>query len=91
MRTAVAETSLMAYADLRKSGTASNQRSVVFARLAGSDEGMTNAELGDSLGLPASTVAGRVNELKKAGKVAVCAVRKCRVTGNTAKAHGVQS
>ena len=89
MKTAMATTSLMAYDDLRKSGKSINQRATAFAYLVAHPEGRTNAELGDSLSLPASTVAGRINELKKAGKVVVLGYRKCSITGNTAKIHGV--
>lgn len=89
MKTEVAETSLQAYSDLRKSGKSSTQRARVFALLLEHPKGMTNAEIGAALGIQASTVAGRVNELKKCGHAAVLGVRKCQVTKNTAKVHGV--
>ena len=45
---------------------------------------MTNKEIQQSTGLEISSVSGRVNDLKKHGKVVVVGKRPCEVTGNTA-------
>ena len=89
MRTAMADTSLGAYRELKSNGTNWRQIHFVLHELGKDPKGRTNAEIGDSLGLPASTVAGRVNDLKKSGAVIELGRRTCSVTGNTAKIHGV--
>ena len=45
---------------------------------------MTNKEIQQSTGLEISSVSGRVNDLKRHGKVVVVGKRPCEVTGNTA-------
>ena len=45
---------------------------------------MTNKEIQQETGLEISSVSGRVNDLKKHGKVVVVGKRPCEVTGNTA-------
>lgn len=89
MKTAVAETSLLVQDSNRRSGRAQRQEDKVYAKLRQYRRGLTNAELGRILSLPASTIAARINRLKKLGLVAVKTRRPCRHTGNTAQVHWV--
>lgn len=79
MKTNVRDTSLEAYytADL------SQQAKSVFNYLH-AHQGMTRREIASGLGIDVSSVAGRINELVKAGSVAENIQRKCSVTGRTA-------
>lgn len=83
----IAQTSLIAREQNRQSA---GQQSVrVLGMLKRWKKGRTNSELASVLKLPASTVAARINDLKKSGAVEVLGTRRCQVTGFTAKIHSV--
>lgn len=75
-----------------QAGSERTQRALVLKTLSRYKSGRTNSEIAAVLGLPASTVAARINHLKspRGGcKVIEAGRRKCRVTGYTAKVHKV--
>lgn len=82
MRTAVADTSIQAYRDLRAVGQLSRQQRVIMAAIKiGNDYSLQ--ELVRLTQLPVNVVSGRVNELKSAQRLVLGMLRKCSVTGRT--------
>ena len=77
-------TSIEAYKKINKDGTVGQQAEEILKFLKSHGEPMTNKEIQQSTGLEISSVSGRVNDLKKHGKVVVVGKRPCEVTGNTA-------
>lgn len=77
-------TSIEAYQKINEDGTVGQQAEEILKFLKFHGEPMTNKEIQQSTGLEISSVSGRVNDLKKHGKVVVVGKRPCEVTGNTA-------
>ncbi len=77
-------TSLEAYQKINDDGTVGQQAEDILTFLKFKGIPMTNKEIQKSTGLEISSVSGRVNDLKKHGKVVVVGKRPCEVTGNTA-------
>jgi Mn-dependent DtxR family transcriptional regulator len=77
-------TSIEAYKKINKDGTVGQQAAEILNFLKFQGIPMTNKEIQQSTGLEISSVSGRVNDLKKHGKVEVVGKRPCEVTGNTA-------
>lgn len=77
-------TSIEAYEKINKDGTVGQQAAEILNFLIGQGSPMTNKEIQQETGLEISSVSGRVNDLKKHGKVEVVGKRPCNVTGNTA-------
>ena len=77
-------TSIEAYKKINKDGTVGQQAAEILNFLKFQGIPMTNKEIQQSTGLEISSVSGRVNDLKKHGKVVVVGKRPCEVTGNTA-------
>lgn len=84
MKTAVAETSLLAYDDLRKTGKLTERQAQVMAVIQpGRDYSLQEISL--LCGLPINIVSGRVNELKNdpLNKLEHADKRKCSLTNHT--------
>lgn len=81
---AIAETSVIAYQDLKDSGALGNQQRLILAAVIPGCR-YTRSELADITGLPINVITGRVNELVKAGRLDDGAPRPCRITKHTAK------
>ena len=77
-------TSLEAYQKINDDGTVGKQADDILTFLKFKGIPMTNKEIQQSTGLEISSVSGRVNDLKRHGKVVVVGKRPCEVTGNTA-------
>ena len=75
-------TSTMVFRNLKESGTTLKQEDQILACLGESmfTEDMTLKEISRLTGLEINAVSGRVNGLKKSGKVKEAQKRKCRVT-----------
>lgn len=82
MKTAVAETSLAAYDELRSTGKLNTRQQQVMAVIQpGRDYSLQ--ELVMLSGLPINCVSGRVKELKDAGQLKHGPKRPCSLTGKT--------
>ena len=86
----IRETSNQAYSDLKSSGTQQTQAELLFDIISGFRYHTTNRTVGYTLqelkklsGLDINAVSGRVNGLKKTGRVVELDKRKCGVTGRT--------
>jgi len=77
-------TSIEAYKQINNNGTVGQQANEILNFLKFKGIPMTNKEIQRSTGLEISSVSGRVNDLKKHGKVVVVGKRPCEITGNTA-------
>jgi len=77
-------TSREAYKKISNDGTVGQQAQHILFLLKFKGVPMTNKEIQKSTGLEISSVSGRVNDLKKHGKVMVVGKRPCEITGNTA-------
>ena len=79
-------TSRLAYKVINENGTRISQSDYIYSIVASIPEkykalGYTLKEISRRTELEINSVAGRVNELKKDGRVKECTKRKCRVTG----------
>lgn len=83
----IAQTSLMAHREAKKPH--GDQRARVLGMLKRFKRGRTNSELAAALKMQPSTVAARINDLKKMGLVEAAEQRHCQITGYTAKVHQV--
>lgn len=83
----VSDTSLMAWLEVEP--TLGEKQQAVYALLRVMPDGMTNAEIGQSLSWPINTVTPRVYELRSFGLVRDNGVRLCKVTGRSAHAWKV--
>lgn len=83
----IAQTSLIAHREAKKPH--GDQRARVLGMLKKFKRGRTNSELAVALKLQPSTVAARINDLKKIGLVEVFDQRHCQITGYKAKVHKV--
>lgn len=81
MRTAVAETSLIAYHGIRRDGTLSKQQAAIMAVIRYKRD-YSLQEIARETGMPINVVSGRVNELKADRWLVEALVkRKCSITG----------
>lgn len=85
MKTAVSQTSFVAYAQEIEPKLGERQQRV-YHLLKHSMGDMTNTEISQALGWPINTVTPRCNELRKMKVVELAQQRTCRVTGRMAKA-----
>lgn len=85
----VAQTSMEAVFGQHAQHSRVRQQGKVYTMLKRWKRGRTNSELAAALRLPASTVAARINALKKSGLVEEWSRRRCTVTGFSAKVHRV--
>jgi hypothetical protein len=88
MHTAVADTSIRAYRNIKKDGTLSKRQKEILAKMAPYPADYSLQELVKLTGLPVNIVSGRVNELRED----LCVVergpaRACKVTGKTIRPH----
>jgi len=76
-------TSTVAYHSLRDSGAAMKQEDKILECVSKSafTDDMTLKEISRLTGLEINAVSGRVNGLKKSGKLKEAQKRRCRVTG----------
>ena len=76
-------TSIEAYETIKKDGTVGEQALKILTLLKFKGVPMTNKEIQKSMdnSIEISSVSGRINDLKKRGKVAVVGKRPCEVTG----------
>lgn len=82
MRTAVAETSIDAYHAIRRDGSLTRQQALVMGVIeAGRDYSLR--EIARLTDLDTSTVSGRVNELRAAGKLELGTTRPCTLSRKT--------
>jgi len=79
MKTAVQETSLSAYADI-KPELPDRQRQV-FDCIRNHDTPMTNTEISNITGIPINAVVPRVFELRQLGMITFAGKRPCGITG----------
>src|SRR5689334_21920666 len=86
MRTAVADSSLIAYHAHRANGRLSRQQQDIFAFLCKhAHRDFTRKELARALNMEPGTIAGRVNELRdELHLVEEFPIRRCTVSGNSA-------
>lgn len=75
-------TSKMAHLDLNRDGTGYTQKESIMHILALSAP-MSLREICKMTGYEINAVSGRVNDLKKEGRVVECSRRKCRITGRS--------
>ena len=79
-------TSRLAYKEIQEDGTVVSQGDYIYSLLndiAVKDQkfGLTLKEIARATGFEINAVSGRVNELKKKGKIKECPKRRCRITG----------
>lgn len=75
----VTYTSKKAYRDLIEKGSVSRQKAVILRFMcSGADYSLQ--ELSRLSGVPINAVSGRVNEMKRSGRVIPAAKRKCSIT-----------
>lgn len=84
MKTAVADTSIERYKAMVAEGEVTRVQAAILCKMEEGKE-YTRAELSERSHLPINTVCGRVNELVKDDRLEESGVRKCSVTGYTAK------
>jgi len=84
MLTQVAQTSLKIYHSVVKPKSEDPQSRKILSIMP-SQPNWTNKELAQELQMEASTVAARINRLKKLEEVVECGKRACHVTGLTVK------
>lgn len=82
MKTLFTQTSLWAYDNVK---TTLGERHHQVLHALGDLGEATNGEIGQRLGWTPNRVTGRVNELRKKGKVEYVRTRACKVTGFQAK------
>ena len=75
----IKDTSRLAYREIQEEGTSCNQKEVILQAV--SMEGSSLKEISEATGIEINAVSGRVNDLKKEGRLETIAKRKCRVTG----------
>ena len=73
----IATTSKQAYKDIVNSGTTLTQQQMILSILDAVERPLSGREIMAGTGLE---ISGRVNDLKKAGKVIECSRRKCSVS-----------
>ena len=76
------KTSSQAYKELIESGRQHTQCEVIMAFLKNGG-GFTLKELSRNLNIEINAISGRVNDLKKAGKLVEYSKRKCTITQRT--------
>ena len=76
----IATTSKQAYKDIVNSGTTLTQQQMILSILDAVERPLSGRELMAGTGLEINAISGRVNDLKKAGKVIECSRRKCSVS-----------
>jgi len=75
----ITQTSKLAYKDIQQNGTSLNQKGIILKAV--SINGSSLKEISATTGIEINAVSGRVNDLKKEGKLKTTDKRKCRVTG----------
>jgi len=89
----IKDTSRLAYREIQEEGTSCNQKEVILKAV--SMEGSSLKEISQETGIEINAVSGRVNDLKKEGRLETIAKRRCRVTGRlispVAKVHKNQA
>lgn len=75
----VTQTSKLAYREIHEDGTSFNQKDIILNAV--SLEGSSLKEICQATGLEINAVSGRVNDLKKEGRLEHAHKRKCRITG----------
>lgn len=82
MQTAVRETSIATYQDLRDDGklTAKQQQIIDYLHRHGSAD-FSRLEISRAIDMPINCVAGRVNELLEKGVIEEADQRPCRISG----------
>ncbi|MGO4304218.1 hypothetical protein [Cupriavidus sp. RAF12] len=83
MHTQVAHTSIRNYDRMRATGELSRVQKEVMAVIGVWPRDFSLQEISQATGLAINTVSGRVNELRKAGKLELAPGRTCKVTGRT--------
>lgn len=86
MKTAVRETSLAAYDQLKTGALGRQQAQIVRHMAQHVHRDWTRRELVDAVGMTVNAVAGRVFELIERGMLIERRLRKCSVTGRTVHA-----
>ena len=96
--TRVAWTSIKAYFGLIEPTLEGREKDVLSVFTQNTTMNFTNCEIGNELNLPDKSITGRVHRLRGKGKdnpyvdmpyLVEAEVRKCRITGNTAKAWAI--
>lgn len=77
----VRDTSAVAFEQNAKSGQSARLRDIIHRAVLRSQTPLTRSEIAERTGLPINTVAGRVNELMKAGMLAELPPVRCPETG----------
>lgn len=75
----VTGTSKLAYREIQEDGTSSNQKEVILQAV--TMNGSSLKEISDATGIEINAVSGRVNDLKKEGRLEPTTKRKCTITG----------
>lgn len=81
---AVAQTTLLAYNELKMSGKLGNLQSKIYALIQERSD-LSNRDIARILGLEICTVTGRVNELTKEGLIKAWGRKTDQRTGKTVK------
>ena len=75
----IRDTSKIAYSEIQADGTASNQKEVILSAV--KMGGSSLKEISNETGIEINAVSGRVNDLKKEGRLEHAPKRKCSITG----------
>tara|TARA_R110002012_G_scaffold316700_1_gene531967 strand:+ start:287 stop:691 length:405 start_codon:yes stop_codon:yes gene_type:complete len=81
----IRQTSKKVYEQIKQEGTQGSQKQIVYdlieaKTLQSRISGITLKEISRELNLEINAVSGRVNDLKKEGKISECPKRKCTIT-----------
>jgi len=81
----IRQTSKKAYENIKEEGTQGSQKQLVYDLIEAKTNqnriyGITLKEISRELNLEINAVSGRVNDLKKEGKISECPKRKCTIT-----------
>ena len=85
------QTSRQAYQELIESGKQRTQCEVILNLIENSNHSYTLKEISRALSIEINAVSGRVNDLKKTGKIVEYSRRKCSITGRLVVPVGLPS
>tara|TARA_R110002012_G_scaffold98459_1_gene236055 strand:- start:145 stop:423 length:279 start_codon:yes stop_codon:yes gene_type:complete len=75
-----ATTSMQAYKDIVSNGTTLTQQQIIIDILSAVGRPLSSREIMAGTGLEINAISGRVNDLKKAGKLIAAPKRRCTVS-----------
>ena len=75
----IRDTSKLAYREIQEDGTSTNQKDTILRAV--EMNGSSLKEISEVTGIEINAVSGRVNDLKKEGRLEHTAKRKCSITG----------